>query len=197
MSFLSELKKQKQRLVVTETIVTNSDGQRFIEKLNEDNSFERTLCAPSAYGFVVDTKPDDIPVLIMNYVYIGSQDCAVDSVLNKYNIEQVLSVGINANVHVKHKHVHCLDLPETDIKPVLFECFSFINEAINSEKNILIHCNAGVSRTAMVAIAYLMYCKKMNFVDAYNVVKTKRPAIQPNAGFVKQLKLLNIEEIIV
>ncbi|CAH2238341.1 probable dual specificity protein phosphatase DDB_G0283417 [Pararge aegeria] len=184
MSFLSELKKQKDRLKGTETVVTRVDGVKFVEGSG-------TLLEPNTYGFVVDTKPDDIPVLIVDHLYIGSQDCAVKSVLEKFNINCVISLGIDVDVcNLEHRFVPVMDLPESDIVPVLAECLPFIRNCIEAKLNVLVHCNAGVSRTSMVAIAYLMEYEKMSFSEAYELVKTKRPAIQPNAGFKKQLQCL-------
>lgn len=53
---------------------------------------------------------------------------------------------------------------------------------------VLLHCNAGVSRSASIAIAYLMANEKIPFDDAFNRVKSVRPSVQPNAGFLVQLK---------
>lgn len=182
MSFLSELKNQKKKLKETETVVTKVDGQRFIEKNH--------VPLPSTYGFVVDTKPDSTPALITNFVYIGSQDCTSSNILEAYNIKHILSLGINVETIIDHKFVECLDLPETDIKPVLHESLPFLSKAVGLKENVLIHCNAGVSRTSMVAIAYLMQYERMQYDDAYNLVKERRPAIQPNEGFKRQLKNL-------
>jgi protein tyrosine phosphatase len=184
MSFLSALRERKNKLKETETIVTKADGQKFIEKAN----IGTVKVLDTTYGFVVDTKPDNIPVEIVNHLYIGSQDCTASDVLQTYRIECIVSIGINVEIKVSHKYVKCLDLPETDINPVLNECLPYIHNAVEAKKNILVHCNAGVSRTSMVAIAYLMKYKNMLYEDAYNFVKIKRPAIQPNAGFQRQLK---------
>lgn len=191
MSFLSELKKQKNKLKETETIVTNVDGKRFIEK-----GEERQNIAQSSYGFVVDTKPDDVPVMIIDYLYIGSQDCTTEAVIEKYNIRHVLSLGINVNVSVDHEFVECLDLPETDIRHLLEKSLRFIRKAVECKDNVLVHCNAGVSRTSTVTIAYLMQFEGMSFDTAYRFVKEKRPAIQPNAGFRKQLQALTPGNVI-
>lgn len=183
MSFLSALKKQKEKLKETETVVTRTDGVKYMEGSG-------TLLDRS-YGFVVDTKPDDIPVLIVNHLYIGSQDCAEMKVLEKYNIKNVLSLGVNVNItNINHKFVPILDLPESDIKPVLSECLPFLRNSIECKQNVLIHCNAGVSRTSMMAIAYLMQYEGLSYEEAYSLVKSKRPAIQPNNGFKKQLKVM-------
>lgn len=191
MSFLSELKKQKNKLKETETIVTNVDGKRFIEKGEERQNIVR-----SSYGFVVDTKPDDIPVLIAENLYIGSQDCTADAVIEKYNIKHVLSLGINITISVDHEFVECLDLPETDVRPLLKKSLPFIRKAVECKENILVHCNAGVSRTSAVAIGYLMQFEGMSFDTAYALVKEKRPAIQPNTGFRRQLQALTPGNII-
>lgn len=190
MSFLNELKKQKSKLKQTETIVTNADGQRYIEK---DNI--KSFC-PSSYGFIVDTKPDNIPILITNYLYIGSQDCTTPNVIEAYNIKHVLSLGINIDTTIDNKFINCLDLPETNIIEMLRHCLPYIRIAVESEENVLVHCNAGVSRTAMIVIAYLMHYKGMQYKEAYELVKSKRPAIQPNEGFRRQLKVLKPGELI-
>ncbi|XP_038216012.1 probable dual specificity protein phosphatase DDB_G0283417 [Zerene cesonia] len=185
MSFLSELQKQKKKLKETETIITKVDGKRYIEigqKVKQLNE--------KVYGFVVDTKPDDIPVLIIDHLYIGSQDCAVNRILKTYNIKHVLSLGIQVTVEVDNKFINIMDLPESDIKLVLTDCLPFVKNAIDNSENVLIHCNAGVSRTSMVTIAYLMQYELMSYENAYNLVKSKRPAIQPNDGFRKQLLCL-------
>ncbi|CAB3234686.1 unnamed protein product [Arctia plantaginis] len=191
MSFLSELKKQKSKLKETETVVTKVDGQRYSEK-----NCNITAVYPNTFGFVVDTKPDSTPALITDYLYIGSQDCAAANVIDTNNIKHVLSLGIHVDVTVDNKHITCLDLPETNIKDTLHDCLTYIRKAVESKENILVHCNAGVSRTSMVTIAYLMHYERMEFQDAYALVKSKRPAIQPNDGFKKQLKVMTPGQLI-
>ncbi|XP_047020894.1 dual specificity protein phosphatase 19 [Helicoverpa zea] len=191
MSFLNELQKRKNVLKKTETVVTKVDGQRYVEK----DSVVTAIC-PNTYGFVVDTKPDNVPALISDHVYIGSQDCTASNVIEAYNIKHVLSLGINVDIAVSNKVINCLDLPETDIKEVLLESLPYIRQAVDSKENVLVHCNAGVSRTSMVAIAYLMHYENMHFENAYDLVKSKRPAIQPNDGFRKQLKAMQPGQII-
>ena len=65
------------------------------------------------------------------------------------------------------------------------DCFS--DEARNASCNVLIHCQAGVSRSATIVVAYLMHHKKMSMDDAYRLVKAKRSVISPNFNFMGQL----------
>jgi protein-tyrosine phosphatase len=54
-------------------------------------------------------------------------------------------------------------------------------------KKILFHCFAGVSRSATVAIAYIMKKYNLTVIEAYNMVKNKRNIIHPNEGFMLAL----------
>lgn len=90
-----------------------------------------------------------------------------------------------------YKHVFVTDVPETNIVEKFDECFAFINTARQSGGCVLVHCMAGVSRSASVVIGYLMKFNNMNFTTAFEHVKQQRPCICPNEGFVRQLKELD------
>ena len=51
----------------------------------------------------------------------------------------------------------------------------------------MVHCEAGISRSASMVIAYLIRCKKMALIDAYALVKSERKQICPNHGFFSLL----------
>ena len=65
------------------------------------------------------------------------------------------------------------------------KCIEFINE--NKDKKIFVHCNAGISRSPAIIIAYLIKALNYSFKDAYNLVKSKRN-IKPNEKFIQELK---------
>lgn len=51
----------------------------------------------------------------------------------------------------------------------------------------LVHCNAGVSRSAALCMAYLVKHHGITLLEAHRWVKTCRPMVRPNNGFWKQL----------
>lgn len=196
MSFLSELKSRASKLRATETTITYADGSR--EHVTKQ---KKTLKLESRnFGFVVDTKPDHIPACIVdNFLYLGSQDAVSLSNIHSYGITDVLSVGIEIKALdlssekpiVRRHFVACLDLPETNLSAVVKHTNAIIEKVAQQRGVILVHCNAGVSRAASVCIGYLIMAKSMSFSSAYELVKSKRSSIQPNRGFMKQLKQMS------
>ena len=71
----------------------------------------------------------------------------------------------------------------------LTKCFYFFfaDEARQNGANILVHCHAGVSRSATITIAYLLKHSKLSMMDIYRLVKAKRNIISPNFNFMGQL----------
>jgi len=78
------------------------------------------------------------------------------------------------------------DNPKVDIKSYFSLTNKFI-EKYRKERSVLVHCAAGISRSATVIIAYVMYKLKLGFNDAYSFVQERHPITDPNFGFICQL----------
>lgn len=131
---------------------------------------------------------------ITETIFLGNEDSARDKkfLLNN-NISNILICAENCEIFYpdlfKYKILYLDDAPDEDLLVWLYEAFQFIND---SKNNIYIHCVMGISRSPSIVISYLMFKNKWNFKKTFNYVKNKRPEIQPNSGFVEQLKKFDI-----
>jgi atypical dual specificity phosphatase len=62
-----------------------------------------------------------------------------------------------------------------------------IHAVIQDGGNVLVHCVAGVSRSASICLAYLTKYHFRNLRSAYHLMCEKRPMVRPNLGFWRQL----------
>ena len=72
-------------------------------------------------------------------------------------------------------------------KPMIEIGYHFINDAILSGKNILVHCMAGISRSVSLVTYYLMKKNYISYDKAFVLVKKKRTIANPNNSFKLQL----------
>jgi protein-tyrosine phosphatase len=98
--------------------------------------------------------------------------------------DQVLSPeGLNALLWLP-LYDHCDDAPD----PI------WLDSVVNTIKSwrsmnwrVLIHCRAGISRSGMVTIAYIMNTRNLGWYDALAIVRAGRPCCDPNPGFMHSL----------
>jgi len=93
------------------------------------------------------------------------------------------------------------DDEDEKISAHFFNVYNVIQKAISENKNVMVHCAAGISRSPTLVIAYLMIENRWTYDEAYDYVRNRRDIIDPNDGFVKQLKnleykLKNIDGVI-
>jgi protein-tyrosine phosphatase len=138
--------------------------------------------------------------MIEEGLFLGSLDAAEDpELLEKHNITCVLSIldSFRGTHHygpnITHKKITLVDSPAARIIDHLPHGLKFISEALNAGKNILVHCAAGISRSASMVIAFLMVKYSCDFETAKRMVREKRACIWPNQGFENQLKTIDIE----
>ncbi len=55
---------------------------------------------------------------------------------------------------------------------------------------MLVHCEFGVSRSATVVAAYLMHARGCGVDAALQFLRTRRPKVKPNPGFLEELQRL-------
>jgi dual specificity MAP kinase phosphatase len=136
---------------------------------------------------------------VLPYLYLGNQHDAADlNTLRSLGVTRVLNVTSNLPRYHEACGITYRQLPASDsghqnLKQYFEEAFDFIDEALNSGASVLVHCQAGVSRSATITIAYIMKHKLLTMAEAYKLVKNARPIISPNLNFMGQLLELEQE----
>lgn len=131
--------------------------------------------------------------ILKNKLYLGNNDFAINKkLLQEKGIKKILVCGEELECKFpndfKYLKINLNDYIEETILPYIEKCVNFIDE---SGEKVFVHCNAGVSRSSSIVIAYLIKKKDYNFEEAFNFVKNKRKVINPNEKFLKELQSLN------
>jgi atypical dual specificity phosphatase len=109
----------------------------------------------------------------------------VISILNQHKTEQ--DIQKYRRLDIKHFEFYLPDVPDAPIFLLFDNLEKIIRSEIQSGGRVLVHCRAGVSRSATIVIMYLMRDKKISFDEAIRTVRQKRPIVNPNIGFRNQL----------
>lgn len=91
---------------------------------------------------------------------------------------------------LQYFNVNVEDNNEEDITPFFSQVFEFLTSTEDGDlkdKRVLIHCRVGVSRSATLLIALLMRQYAMTLREAFDLVKSRRPKIQPTDYFTDAL----------
>lgn len=132
---------------------------------------------------------------ILPFLYLGGVDAVVDT-------ERVVDQGIRAVVcclrdlefptrdfsnDLEYYRVDVEDISREPIELFFPEATAFIHSRVSREQPVLVHCRAGVSRSASVVMAYLMTYQGYSLHDAFFLVRGRRGIVSPNVGFLEKL----------
>ncbi|KAM4602622.1 serine/threonine/tyrosine-interacting protein isoform 2-T2 [Polymixia lowei] len=137
---------------------------------------------------------------ILPGLFLGPYSAAMKSklpILEKQGITHIVCVrqDIEANF-IKPNFPHTfrylvLDIADNPVENIIrfFPMTKeFIDSCLETGGKVLVHGNAGISRSAALVIAYLMETFGMKYRDAFSHVQERRFCINPNVGFVHQLQ---------
>jgi len=140
----------------------------------------------------------NLPDLIIDGFWIGSVDCILHSgkILRKLGISHVLTVCKEVSpsilgdleAHFSWKQIPINDTSTANITSYFDDCFQFIESGIK-KGGVIVHCWQGKSRSASICILYLMKALQLPFDEAFTKLKFVRPSIDPNPGFIQQIKI--------
>ena len=183
---LDDLKHAKLR--PTQTRVRYADGTVRVETKKGD-----IVCNAPKDHTLIEAAPDPFWCCVEPLLFIGSQDAAANmDDIRKNDIGAIVNCAHGPNYFpdkLSYLQIKLLDTLQQPLSPdILKQVCDFIAAAQQDNCAVGVHCNAGVSRSASLVIAFLMLRRNMSFQDAFEKVKQARPSICPNASFLEQLK---------
>ncbi|KAF7360215.1 hypothetical protein MVEN_00750300 [Mycena venus] len=128
-------------------------------------------------------------------LWVGDLPSAKDTEnLKANNIFSILS-AMRGRVTISETFVrHQILLDDTEDSDVLVHfipSITFIQAELDKGRGVLVHCQAGMSRSATIVAAYLMYTKNIDTQAALDIIRQARPTIDPNPGFLQQLEIFH------
>lgn len=179
-------------------------GKRKSKSKNKkrDRDRERERRSPASHAAnppTVDSQPDYQLLLtplfaamtkITDHLFLTGVGGMTKENFRKNHIDFVINITTEAPFweDVESMRLPLEDDSSTNILPYMDTAVDRIHEAITKRNShVLVHCLAGVSRSATIVIAYLMKYKRMPLKTAFNFCYDLRPVIRPNNGFMVQL----------
>lgn len=148
-------------------------------------------------GLTVYPNPEDKCIYqLPNYPHLAISNIYgagnVEELLN-YNVVAILSAVGNLYKNriesVKYVDLQLHDSEDQSLEDAIEE----LNKLVMNYKDkgvILVHCAAGVSRSASILIGHLIQIEGLTYENALAEMRSTRPVANPNTGFVKQLLLM-------
>lgn len=116
--------------------------------------------------------------LVVDNLFIGNINALHPSILHHYDIKAVISViGRDVNIvypnHINHLRINIDDHESENIEPWLEPVYQFIDAHRMKKMNVLVHCHAGISRSATMVLYYLMKYFKVPLRIAFGHLRKK------------------------
>ncbi|CAJ0942653.1 unnamed protein product, partial [Mesorhabditis belari] len=132
---------------------------------------------------------------ILPNLFLGSLRDATDlELLEKCGIRHLVSIHEltishtgHANLGIDILQIALADCASSKIANHFATTNSFIHRSRLNKEPVLVHCLAGVSRSATIVLAYLCTIAEISYFNALSHLTSCRPIVNPNYGFRMQL----------
>lgn len=128
---------------------------------------------------------------ITNHLFLSGAGCLKPE---KIRQKQIVFI-VNATTEEPNSYIQGVEYMKVRIDDHPFariqDYFDQVADKIKAVKDrggrTLVHCMAGVSRSASLVMIYLVKHERMTLRQAYHFVRSARPVVRPNVGFWKQM----------
>lgn len=144
--------------------------------------------------------------IVADKLFLGSRASAHDQAIRLLEISAVVSLlditigqPVSPPKGVRHLLIPILDRGDADLNDAIGKALPFLFGELSQPKGrVLVHCEAGQSRSASIVMAALMADPRLmgcldpaatiSANDALAFVREQRPQVKPNDGFMQKLR---------
>jgi hypothetical protein len=158
-------------------------------------TLEADLVSEPITGFLHTGQSINIPLVshIVDNLYVGghSERAHLDDFFTHVFSLYVWGSQYSTHEDTKHASVRMFDSPDED-PTLVSEIVDEVVEALNEGGNVLVHCQAGINRSNLVAGLALRKWKGMTSKEAIDLLRERRsPHILANRSFERYLLALD------
>jgi|SRR5579863_293165 len=128
---------------------------------------------------------------LIDHYYIGSaQDAQNSEILRLFEI--AVMINLTEVPDPVYEGLEYFQLNQPDNAPVLeatAKLFLGFIDSLSDHRPVLIHCAAGISRTAAFTSALLVYRYGLSWDESLALVKQKRPRCNPSPVLLESLRM--------
>nr|CAB3490840.1 unnamed protein product [Digitaria exilis] len=147
-----------------------------------------SVVSSASISFITDCRPGlAIPTEEVRRVVAGEEGAPPTAAVPHGTLMRVVERA-GDGLRVTRMAVPLRDTEEENLLDHLEPCLDFVDEG-RKVGNVLVHCFAGVSRSASIIVAYLMRSEQKSLEEALESLKEINELACPNDGFLDQLKL--------
>lgn len=171
-----------------------SDAAEILQQGSEQITHILSVLSSASVSFFTGWRSDVvIPAQEIRKVYFGGNGLegkATDEYNTSLSHQKLLYSLEHAGKDLKFVRmaITLRDMESENLLDYLEVCLDFIEES-RIKGCVLVHCFAGVSRSAAIVTAYLMRSEQLSYKDAIESLSQSCEFVCPNDGFVDQLNM--------
>jgi hypothetical protein len=126
-------------------------------------------------------------------IFLGSVYAANDrSQLYHHKIQCILDLSDGAIVQYPEIQYctfkNIIDHPHQPMTHLFPTTLGFLTYCQRNGLRLLVNCHMGISRSTTIIIAYLIHYHNMTVLHSLSYIRSKRPKVKPNDGFLRELE---------